>query len=188
MKVSNIFKREGLYFNHYPIHLLWCSFVLHVCLTLLYMFRLYCSFFSCDQAALKNTSFRPPVCPSVRRTFLAMFLSSYHPEVFMSYYHWQTWCPCKRSMSKVKDTEVMTPLIRFRIVTPIWIHILQWNDAQSLTLLRRGALLLFKVIRQKSRSHGTKNRQFVPNWAFPDSNSSLTSPMDLKRCTKLDVV
>ena len=27
---------------------------------------------------------------------------------------------------------------------------------------------------------------FDPNWAFPDCNSSLTSPMDLKWCTKLD--
>ena len=27
---------------------------------------------------------------------------------------------------------------------------------------------------------------FYPNWAFPDCNSSLTSPMDLKWCAKLD--
>ena len=55
---------------------------------------------------------------------------------------------------KVKVTEVMTPLNNFRTVTPVLIHILQWNDAQSLMLLRRGALLFFKVIRQISRSHG----------------------------------
>ena len=23
-----------------------------------------------------------------------IFLSSYHPEIFRRYYHWQTWCPC----------------------------------------------------------------------------------------------
>ena len=56
--------------------------------------------------------------------------------------------------SKVKVTEVMTPFSRFRTVTPVWIHILLWNYAYSLMLLRTGALLFFKVIRQISRSHG----------------------------------
>ena len=56
--------------------------------------------------------------------------------------------------SKVKVTEVMTPFSRFRTVTPVWIHIWRWNDAQSLMLLRRWTLLYFKVIHQISRSHG----------------------------------
>ena len=64
--------------------------------------------------------------------------------------------------SKVKVTEVMTPLSRFRTVTPVWNHIWWWNDAYSLMLLRRGALLFFKVIRQISRSHGSKNRRIWP--------------------------
>ena len=39
------------------------------------------------------------------------------------------------------------------------------------------------------RGHtGQKIANFDPNWAFPDCNSSLTSPMALKWCTKLDVV
>ena len=115
-----------------------------------------------------------------------------------------------------------------------------WNDAQSLILLRRGALLFCKVC-QISRSHGQKNRRFWPelsvsglqlqveftngykmmhkawsniaevpycfsrssvkfqgqtgqkiadfdpNWAFPDCNSRLSSPMATKWCTKLVV-
>ena len=64
--------------------------------------------------------------------------------------------------SKVKVTEVTTPLNRFRTVTPVWIHIWWWNDAYSLIMLRRGALLFFKVIRQISRSHGSKNRRIWP--------------------------
>ena len=142
--------------------------------------------------------------------------------------------------SKVKVTEVTTQLDRFRTVTPVWIHIWWWNDAYSLMLLRRGALLFLKVIRQISRSHGSKNRQiwpklgvsglyrkfqytnsyemmhtawsrieevpycfsrsyikfqghtalkivdFDPNWAFPDCNSSLNSPMAMKCCTQLE--
>ena len=143
--------------------------------------------------------------------------------------------------SKVKVTEVTTQLSCFRTVTPVWIHIWWWNDIYSLILLRRGALLFFKVIRQISRSHGAKNRQirprlgvsglelqfkstngyemlhkawssieevlycfsrssfkfqghtalkivgFYPDWAFPDCNYSLNSPMGAKCCTKLEV-
>ena len=115
--------------------------------------------FSCDQAALKTLiSVRPSVCHS----FLTMFLSSYHLEIFRSYYHPQTWCPCKRSKSKVKVTEVLTSFSRFRTVTPVWIHIWRWNDAQSLMLLRRCALLCFKVICHISRSHGSNNRRIWP--------------------------
>ena len=64
--------------------------------------------------------------------------------------------------SKVKVTEVNTQLSRFRTVTRVWIHIWWRNDAQSLMLLRGGALLFFKVIRQISRSHGSKNRLIWP--------------------------
>ena len=64
--------------------------------------------------------------------------------------------------SKVKVTEVTTQLNRFRTVTPVWIHIWWWNDAYSLMLFRRDALLFFKVIRQISRSHGSKNRRIWP--------------------------
>ena len=93
----------------------------------------------------------------------------------------------KGQRSKVKVTEVTTQLNRFRTVTPVWIHIWWWNDTYSLMLLRRGALLSFKVIRQISRSHRAKIVKFDPDWAFPDYNSSLNSPMATKWCTKLEV-
>ena len=64
--------------------------------------------------------------------------------------------------SKVKVTEVTTQLNRFQTVTPVWIHMWWWNDAYSLIMLRRGALLFFKVIRQISRSHGSKNCRIWP--------------------------
>ena len=64
--------------------------------------------------------------------------------------------------SKVKVTEVTTQLYRFRTVTPVWIHVWWWNDAYSLIMLRRGALLFFKVICQISRSHGSKNCRIWP--------------------------
>ena len=46
---------------------------------------------------------------------------------------------------------------RFRTVTPVSIHIWWLNDAQSLMLLRRSALLFFKVIRQILRSQLNKS-------------------------------
>ena len=63
--------------------------------------------------------------------------------------------------SKVKVTEVTTQLSLFQTVTPVWIHI-WWNYAYSFMLLRRGALLFFKVIRQISRSQGAKNHRIWP--------------------------
>ena len=123
--------------------------------------------FSCDQAAIWLVqSVCPSVCPSVRlsvrHTFFTMFPSSYHHEIFRSYYYGQKWCPCKRSRSEVKVTEVNTQLSRFRTLTPVWIHIWQWNHAHSWKQHRRGALLFFKVIRQISRSHGSKNCRIWP--------------------------
>ena len=55
--------------------------------------------FSCDQAALTSLlSVRLSVCD----TFFTMFLLSYPHGIFRSYFHWQKWCPCKRSRSEVK--------------------------------------------------------------------------------------
>ena len=112
--------------------------------------------------------FSPSVClsvrPSVCHTFFTMFPSSYHHEIFRSCYHGQK---CRHAKgpgqrSKVKVTEVNTQLSRFRTLTPVWIHIWQWNHAHSWKQHRRGALLFFKVIRQISRSHGSKNRRIWP--------------------------
>ena len=64
--------------------------------------------------------------------------------------------------SKVKVTEVTTQHNRFRTVTPVRMHIWWWNDAYSLMMLRRGALLFLKVIRQISRSHSSKKRRIWP--------------------------
>ena len=125
--------------------------------------------FSCEiqlfylrPSSSKNTSVRPSVRPSLclvsvrPPVIFTMSLSSYHRENFRIYYQWQKWCPCKGSRSEVKGHghRGQTQLSRFRTVTPVWNHIWWWNDAQSLMLLRREALLFFKVIRQLSKSHG----------------------------------
>ena len=103
------------------------------------------------------------VCPSV-----TPFSSCFHHRIIMKFSGVITndksdvHAKGQGQRSKVKVTEVTTQLNRFRTVTPVWIHIWWWNDAYSLIMLRRGALLFFKVIRQISRSHGSKKRRIWP--------------------------
>ena len=101
--------------------------------------------FSCDQAALQMVF---SVCPSV-----CLSITSDRSDVHAK---------GQGQRSKVKVTEVTNQLYRFGTVTPVWIHIWWWNDTYSLIMLRRGALLFFKVIRQISRSHGSKNCRIWP--------------------------
>ena len=112
-------------------------------------------------------SVRPSVRPSVCLSVTPFWLCSHH-RIIMKFSGVITNDQSKvhakgqGQRSKVKVTEVTTQLHRFRTVTPVWIHIWWWNDAYSLMLLRRGALLFFKVIRQISRSHGSKNCRIWP--------------------------
>ena len=120
--------------------------------------------FSCDQAALRTLL---SVCLSVRPSILPISLCSHHRIIrkfsgVITIDRRDLQARGQGQRSKVKVTEVMTPLSRFRTVTPVWIHIWWWNDTHSLMLLRRGALLFIKFIRQISRSHGSKNRRFWP--------------------------
>ena len=94
----------------------------------------------------------------------------------------------KISRSHGKKSPILNWIKRFRTVTSVWIHRWVWNDAQSLMFYRRCALLFSKVIHLISRSHDKKITNFDPNWAFPDCNFSLYSPMGLKWCRKLGVV
>ena len=128
--------------------------------------------FSCDQAAIwlvqsvcpsVRPSVRPSVCPSV-----TPFSPCSHHHIIMKFSGVITndksdvHAKDQGQRSKVKVTEVNTQLNRFGTVTPVWIHIWWWNDAYSLMMLRRGALLFFKVIRQISRSHVSKNHRIWP--------------------------
>ena len=79
------------------------------------------NFFSCDQAALRTSL---PVCLSVR-LFVTPF---YYVPVIVSSRHTQELLPMTEAMSmqkgqghrlKVKVTEVITQLSRFRAVTPV---------------------------------------------------------------------
>ena len=60
------------------------------------------------------------------------------------------------TVTRDNESLILTRIERIRTVALVWIHRWLWNDAQSLTQHRRGALLFFNVIHQISRSHGTK--------------------------------
>ena len=129
---------------------------------------LYVLIFSCDQAALQMVfSVRPSVCLSVCLSVTPFSPCSHH-RIIMKFSGVITMVKSdvhakgQGQRSKVKVTEVNTQLSHFRTLTPVWIHIWQWNHAHSWKQHRRGALLFFKVIRQISRSHGSKNR-----WIWP---------------------
>ena len=132
----------------------------------------FSSIFSCDQAALQMVfsicpSVRLSVCLSVCLSVTPFWLCSHH-RIIMKFSGVITndkskvHAKVQGQRSKVKVTEVTTQLNRFRTVTPVWIHIWWWNDAYSLMLFRRGALLFFKVIPQIARSHGSKNHRIWP--------------------------
>ena len=120
--------------------------------------------FSCDQAALWMVQ---SVCLSVRLSVTPFWLCSHH-RIIMKFSGVFTndksdvHVKGQGQRSKVKVTEVNTQLNHFRTVTPLWIHIWWWNDAYSLMMLRRGALLFVKVIHQISRSHGSKKHRIWP--------------------------
>ena len=138
---------------------------------------------SYDQAALWMVfSVRLPGRPSVTPFSLCS-----HHRIIITNDQSEVHTKSQGQRSKVKLTEVKTQLNRFQTITPVWIHIWWWNDAQSLMLLRRGVLLFFKVICQISKSHAKTIVDFVPNWAFSDCNSSLNSPLSTKWCTKPEV-
>ena len=109
----------------------------------------------------------PSVCLSVRLSVTPFWLCSHH-RIIMKFSgvitkdQGNVHAKGQGQRSKVKVTEVTTQLNSFRTVTPVWIHIWWWIDIYSLTLLRTGALLFFKVICQISRSHGSKNHQIWP--------------------------
>ena len=136
------------------------------------MVILHTLIFSCDQAAIwlvqsVRPSVRLSVRPSVRLSVTPFSPCSHHRIIIkfsgvITMVKSDVHAKGQGQRSKVKVTEVNTQLSRFRTLTPVWIHIWQWNHAHSWKQHRRGALLFFKVIHQISRSHGSKNSRIWP--------------------------
>ena len=96
-------------------------------------------------------SVRPSVRPSHLFDYVPIIVSSWNfPELLPM--------TNVRSMQKVNVTEVRTQLNRFRTVTPVWIHICWWNDAQM--VLRRGAIF-FSMSTIKFQGHTLKKSSIL---------------------------
>ena len=93
------------------------------------------------------------------------------------------------SMQKVKVKQVQPRFSRFRIVTPVRIHIWRWNDADSYIWLRWGALLFFMVICQILRSHCPPKKSSILTkiGRFRTATPILNSQMAMKWCAQLEV-
>ena len=122
--------------------------------------------FSSDQTALRTLL---SVCLSVCHTFLIMFVSSYHPEIFRNYYHWQTWSPYKRS--KVKVTEVKA---NFASIWAFQDHnsSFKFTDGYEMMHIAWSSIgdlpYCFSRLSVKFQGHrGQKIADFDPNWVFP---------------------
>ena len=145
--------------------------------------------FSCDQAALQMVF---SVCPSVHLSVTPFWLCSHH-RIIMKFSgvitndQRKVHAKGQGQRSKVKVTEVTTKLNRFRTVTPVWItyddemiHI-AWCCLEEVPYC-------FSRSSVKFQGHtALKIVEFYLDWAFPDCNSSLNSPMATKWCTKLEV-
>ena len=122
-----------------------------------------------------------------------MFLSSYHFQNFRNNYYWWKWCLCNRSWSELKrqchrgQQDFLSQFGRLRAVTTVWINRWLRNDAQSSKWLRRSGLLFSRSSVKFQGHRGHKIVNFYPNGAFSDCDSSLNSPIAMKRCTKLEV-
>ena len=128
--------------------------------------------FSCDQVALRRLlSVRLSVGRSVSLSVCLSHLFHNVPFIVSSW-KFQELLPLTKvvSMQKVKvrgqrskshrtkKSPILTQIEFFRTVPPVWIYRWLWNDAQNLK--HKEGALLFKVIRQISRSQGLKNRWF----------------------------
>ena len=134
--------------------------------------------FSCDQAALRTVQ---SICLSVCLS-VTPFSLCYHHRIVMKFSGVITieksdvHAKGQGQRSKVKVTEVKTQFSRFRTVTPVWICIWWWNDAQMLMLLRKGVLLFFtghpsnfKVTRDHKSPILTRIERFrmvTPAWIY----------------------
>ena len=128
--------------------------------------------FSCDQAALRILL---SVCPSVLTPFSQCSLHC----IIIDKRDVRAKSKCQRL--KVKVLEVKTQFCRFHTVTRVWIHIGQWNDVQSLMLLRRDALLFFNVSRQFLRSHGWETSILTQLGRF-----RIVTPVWIQQCLQDD--
>ena len=153
------------------------------------------SIFSCNQAALRMAI---SVCPSVCLS-VTPFWQCYHHCIIMKFSGVITndesdvHAKGQGQRSKVKVTEVKK-IVKF---DPDWAFpdCIQFEFTNGYKMMHKAWSSIEEVPYCVSRSSvikfqghtALKSVEFDPNWAFPDCNSVLNSPMATKWCTKLEV-
>ena len=151
------------------------------------------SIFSCDQAALWMVfSVRLSVCLSVCPSVTPFWLCSHHRFIMkfsgvITLDQGKVHAKGQGQRSKVKVTEVTTQIfvsglkLQFEFTYDDKIIHIAWCCLGEVPYC-------FWRSSVKFQGHtALKNVEFDPDWAFPDCNSSLNSPMATKCCTKLEV-
>ena len=82
--------------------------------------------------------------------------------------------PSNFKVTRYKTSPILTQIGRFRTIGRS-----QLSNPSDLPCSKSSAKFQGRM--------ALKIVEFDPNWAFPDCNSSLNSPMDRKLCTKLEV-
>ena len=114
-------------------------------------------------------SVRPSVCPSVCPSVTPFSPCSHHRIIMkfsgvITIVNSDIHAKGQGQRSKVKVTEVNTQLSRFQTLTPIWIHIWQWNHAHSWEQHRTGALLFLAATKQLNEWYFPSVRLSVRNF------------------------
>ena len=134
-----------------------------------------------------------------------MLLSSYHPEIVRSYYHWQTQCPCKRPRSRSQRSKQISPqfgfsapLLQFKFtdgyemtifscdqarrpVCPSVTHFSQCSCHRIILKLSGVITIDKRNVHAKGQGQGHRGQnKFRPNLDFPHHYSSLNSRMATK--------
>ena len=146
--------------------------------------------FSCDQAAFWMAQ---SVCPSV---CLSVCLWHHYVRIIISPWNVLELLPITEVMAmqkvKVRGRRLRSQRSQLNLtVSGPWLQFEFINDNQ---MMHKAWCCLGEVPYYFSRSSvifqghtAEKIVEFDPNWAFPDCNSCLNSPMATKWCTKLEV-
>ena len=94
------------------------------------------------------------------------------PVVFQGY-------PSNFKVTRDKKLPILTWIERLWTVTPVWIHQWIWNDAQSLTYYRKGALFFVRSSIKFQGHTGWKIDDLNPIWIRLLGQSQLSNPSDL---------
>ena len=140
--------------------------------------------------------FSPSVCPSVRPLSVRLSHLFHHVPIIVSSWNFQELLPWSKvmSMQKVKIRDQRSRSQRSTPNLAVSGLELQFEFTYGNEIMHTAGSSIEEVPYCFSRSSvkcqghtALKIAEFDPDWAFPDCNSSLKSPMATKWCTKLEV-